>query len=249
MRKNGLNIFLITSVFVGSNSYSQNKNNLIIEVGVTTLIPKMTKFSLYHDKEYADDYYYNLSLYPLTSFESKMAMGYSFTLKNFKQSKITLPILINYKRIKEKNKQNGEYYGGYTNDYFKGNRELISILNVITLSSGLGYSLLDYKKNELIFDILLSGNLNTYTSMYVNEYPINCNTCISSEYKSNYKDFSSFYPSIDIKTARLFKLNKFLLGPFLSYNFNLIPNKTSFNNSYYHLKYFHFIETGLKIKI
>ncbi|MBA2612736.1 MAG: hypothetical protein H0U95_12235 [Bacteroidetes bacterium] len=239
------------------NALSQKKNNFIFDVGFIGLIPKGESFKLDRDSNFPDDYSYHLKFYPRFGFGAKAALGYEINLLARNSYRLKFPILLSYRLVKERNKQVGEYYGGFSNIYFSGNREVNSIIHVASLSMGVNYTRQDYNKNEWAVDLFITAHVNPLTKFHVKENSINCNYCSINDTKYFIKDNALYY-SIDFKVARLFKVSKILIGPFLSYNINTFYTRVykitlldyKFNNPAFNLTYYyHFLETGLKIKI
>jgi hypothetical protein len=252
------NIITVILLLVNfKHSFSQRKNSFLIDLGMTALAPKANSFNLNHESVFPDDYTYHLKFYPKFGIGLKLATGYEFNLITKNTSRLRFPILLSYRMVQERNKQFGEYYGGFSGKYFYGDREVNSTIQIATLSFGLNYTRQDYKKNEWTADVFLSGNINPYTKIHEIEDPVNCKYCKTKNEKYGYGDYALYY-SVDFKLSKLYKCKGVLLGPFLSFNINTFYTRVykitlldyKFNNPVFNLTYYyHFLETGLKIKI
>lgn len=223
----------IASVSTHTKLLGQNrKGSFVFETSAIMLTPNKTEYHLHHEKQFADDVYYDLIVSPKQSWGVTLSAGYSIYLGNIKNLKIYLPLSASYKYIQESNYQVGEYDGGFANVYFNGKRESTYYYTFFALNTGLNVAYKTYKDNELSVEALFSCNMNIATRSSVNY---------------TFHDFE-LLPLIHFKGAYLFKINKTLLGPFVTYslNFGTMPNPgASVNN----INYYNLFELGLKLKI
>lgn len=242
-------------LFFNRNLNSQN--NWVIEAAANVLIPKATSIALSRNPNYFHDNSYNLVVHPKLSFGLKASIGYESTLKNYKSSRITIPILLSCRFISEKNVSQGEYIQGFSGKYFNGQTKFKSYMNIISLSSGVGYYFINNREKE--YHIEVQGSINTlvHTTSQMNETPTNCSYCSSGTSKISYSDITLF-SSVNIKLAKNFNLAKILVCPFIAYNVNMFYKKPydkfsldyKLNNPLYNLtSFYYFVEPGIKIKI
>lgn len=243
-------------LIVTINCYSQKTNNLLFDLGFSSLTPGAKEFGLIRKSGYYHDTHYNLNIYPKFSYGFKSALGYEFNLKTLRNFQIKLPLLLSYRMLMLRNEHIGESYEGFSRTYFVGTTKSKSILKITSASTGLNYTQKDFKQNEIAFDALISLHIATNTNVTEQKIPSYCLSCFNEESKS-YND-NTIFTSFDFKLSRLYKIKKALFGPFLSYNINTYSGKGyqqrgidyKLNNPYYFLTYYyHFLETGLKLKI
>jgi hypothetical protein len=190
MPKQRLILFFISSILICLNLKSQKRNNLIFETSAFVLNPIKEEIHFVHEKEFADDYAYNIKMAPKISYGFKGAIGFQLCLGKGEEIKFHVPILLSYKFITMIDKQIGEYYGGYANEYFYGNRYSNVFINIFSLSSGLNTSFVNsFTNNEWNIDLNFSNNLNTITVRDLKEKPINCYTCQSKEENYNFIEY------------------------------------------------------------
>lgn len=256
MKKNNAYYLLIYLIANYSYSFSQKADDFLFEAGVTSLVPKVSYFNLDHEKIFADDIAFHLKVMPVQTFSYKVSAGYQVKLFKDHSQKINLAFFLTYKRIEEKNKQQGEYEGGYQNVQFYGSRELDSKLNVVSFSTGFNYALKDnLRPHEWLIEALASLNANILTHIHKTEKPIYALNYFSSGNETYTNKSRSLYPSADLKVVRLFKIKEIFLGPFFGYNFNFRAIKKTgnytdaFDNAVYNLQFYHFLEVGIRIKI
>lgn len=225
------------------------KNNFIFEIGAIYISPKHKEFRLLRDTKFPDDVSYDMKVKPQNSYGININFGYLVNLKSINNLKIKLPIKIGYTNFILENNQYGVYSGGIAGNFFYGKIKSKTTYNTLNLVTGIDIIHLNDKHDELDFNINVSLNLSTKTLFDITEMPDDLLRYKIQTRKGSYRDYS-LMPSLNLKVARLFKMQNLLIGPFISMNNYLLFNKQtpsiyySINNtaSYY------FLETGLKLK-
>jgi len=251
MKNYFLILFVISIIFTSKKTYCQvKKNNFTFEVGGIYVAPKQKEFHLINDKEFADDFFYDMKIYPQNSFGVAVNFGYLINLKTINKIKIKLPINIVYSNFSIKSKQFGYYAGGFAQTYFYGNRSLELTYNTISLSTGIDLVYINNNSNEWNISAGLSLNLTTKTFVKVNEVPVDLVSYKMVNEKYSYED-GSLLPSLNFKVSRLYRVNNVLIGPFITINNYFISNKQhpSVFNSFNNTTYYYLLETGLKLKL
>ena len=225
------------------------KNNFIFEIGAIYILPKHKEFRLLRDTKFPDDVSYDMKVKPQNSYGININFGYLVNLKSINNLKIKLPIKIGFTNFILENNQYGVYSGGIAGNFFYGKIISKTTYNTLNLVTGIDIIHLNDKHDELDFNINVSLNLSTKTLFDITEMPDDLLRYKIQTRKGSYRDYS-LMPSLNLKVARLFKMQNLLIGPFISMNNYLLFNKQtpsiyySINNtaSYY------FLETGLKLK-
>jgi hypothetical protein len=232
-----------------SRHFKIKNNNFTFEIGGIYIVPKYNEFRLLRDTKFPDDVSYDMKVKPQNSYGININFGYLVNLKSINNLKIKLPIKIGYTNFILENNQYGVYSGGIAGNFFLGKIISKTTYNILNLITGIDIIHLNDKYDELDFNINFGLNLATKTYFDITEIPDDLILYKVQTRKGSFKDFS-LIPSLNLKVARLFKMQNLLIGPFISINDYLLFNKQT-PSIYYSINntaFYYFLETGLKLK-
>lgn len=259
--------FLLFSCFSSfANGYFNDSTKLRkkieLKIGFVYGIIKNEENQYFKEKEFADDFYYNLKIKFACELPSpQLNINYLIQLHNKFLSNSNLLLGIGYSTLKIKSYQSGYYQGGIQQTYFKGIIEDEKLFSFINVSVGHYFE----KKiiNNIYFGIssFFTEKFNFLTknkhieqneyAYYSNKFNMNYNNSKTHSFLNKQDYTNNLVSELSLTTSFSKKIKKNNYGVYIGYSITnySISNRAYSILDYSFLKNYNLIQFGLIIKI
>ena len=243
---------LIIWTFYFANVYSQKRNSWYIFSSYGIMVPKQDFEHINGVKDNQPSrIFYDVTWRSERAYNIALGAGIDRALKRRKDAKEFFSIIgeINYMVTRQTISYRGEYFnGGVALRYFLGTGRQNMIGQNVGLNTGLAFNYLAFSSHQIILYSKLSGLLNFYNHVVIEEDPdLNCNCrAVNSRFGT---DDASILFSYIIGIKTFFNVKGIVVGPHIEYLAPVYPLYSFSFIGYRTIPFYYNFSTGLTIKI